>query len=72
MSELTRHRFESIDDAMAQVVRAMGPAERLAIAFGMWRYARDTIHRIVQQQHPDWLPQQVQQETARRILHGAF
>jgi hypothetical protein len=72
MGEKSLARIESVDDAMAEVLRAKSPGERLAIAFGMWRCARETIRRIVQQEHPDWSPGEVQRETARRLLHGAF
>ena len=47
---------DAVDDVMAMILRSKTPAERLEIAFGMWRYARDTILRIVQAEHPEWLP----------------
>ena len=61
---------DAVDDVMAIILRSKTPGERLEIAFGMWRYARDTILRIVQAEHPEWLPAEVQRETARRLLHG--
>jgi hypothetical protein len=63
--------FDELDDTMGEILRKKTPADRLATAYGMWRYARDTIYRIVQAEHPDWSPVQVQRETARRLLHGA-
>lgn len=59
---------DAVDDTMAMILRSKTPAERLEIAFGMWRYARDTILRIVQAEHPEWAPVEVQRETARRLL----
>lgn len=61
---------DAVDDTMAMILRSKTPAERLEIAFGMWRYARNTILRIVQAEHPEWSPDEVQRETARRLLHG--
>ena len=61
---------DAVDDMMAMILRSKTPAERLEIAFGMWRYARNTILRIVQAEHPEWEPAEVQRETARRLLHG--
>lgn len=63
--------FDEMDDTMAAILRNKSPADRLAMAWAMWRYARDTIYRIVQAEHPEWTSAQVQRETARRLLHGA-
>jgi hypothetical protein len=64
-------RFETMDDCMVPILRAKTPAERLAIAHGMWRFARDTILAILHQQHPEWTEHQIQTEVARRMSHGA-
>ena len=60
-----------LDDRMAEILRAKTPAERLAISFGMWRFAQQMIRLNLQRQHPDWSVEQVQRETARRMSHGA-
>lgn len=60
--------IEVLDPDMAVVLRQKSPAERLEIAFSMWRFARDTIRRIVAVQHPEWTSEQIAQETARRLL----
>ena len=65
-------RGDAVDDTMAMILRSKTPAERLEIAFGMWRYARNTILRIVRADHPEWDPVEVQRETARRLLHGTW
>jgi hypothetical protein len=62
--------IEIVDEKMAQVLRAKSPAERLEIAFSLWRFARDTIRRNVAREHPDWPDDRVQRETARRLLSG--
>lgn len=65
-------RFEMLEDGMVPVLRAKTPAERLAIAHGMWRFARDTISAVLHKQYPDWTDPQIQKELARRISHGAI
>ena len=64
-------QIEVMDEAMVEVLRAKTPFERLDIANGMWRCARDLICDQLQQDHPDWTPQEIQKETARRLSHGA-
>lgn len=64
-------RVEIIDDATAAVLRAKSPAERLAIANGMWRSARRIIEAVLRAEQPDWTDEQIRREVARRISHGA-
>ena len=49
-----RFTDEVLSDEMAAILRSKSPAERLAIAFGMWRFARDLIERTSRAQHPEW------------------
>jgi hypothetical protein len=62
---------EMMDDRMADVLRAKSPAERLAIANGMWRSARRMIEAILLAERPDWSDDQIRREVARRMSHGA-
>lgn len=64
-------RVEILDDAMAAVLRAKSPAERLAIANGMWRSARRIIEAVLRAEQPDWTDEQIRREVARRMSHGA-
>jgi len=61
---------EMIDPMMVEILRNKTPAERLAIACGMWESARVIIGGAVRGQHPDWSEEMVNQEIARRISHG--
>jgi hypothetical protein len=70
MSQAAIH-YESVDDDMAGILRTMTPAERLLIAHGMWRFARDLIVGVLRREHPDWTEQTIREETARRLSHGA-
>jgi hypothetical protein len=63
-------RMEIIDPAMVAVFRSKTPAERLAIASGMWRSARDIIRNLLRAEHPDWPQELVEKETAKRLLRG--
>lgn len=63
--------FESPDDEMAALLRSKTPAERLQIASGMWRFARDLIVGVIGKDHPEWSEEQIREEAARRLSHGA-
>lgn len=64
-------RDEVLDDAMAEILRRKTPAERLAIGFELWEFARRTILANLQREHPDWDEAALKREVARRISHGA-
>jgi hypothetical protein len=64
-------RMEIVDPAMVEVLRAMTPAERYAVANGMWCSARDMIRNLLTAEHPEWTQEQIDQETAKRMLHDA-
>jgi len=63
--------FEVLDDDMAEVFRAMTGAQRLKIASDMFASARRMIASHLAAEHPDWDEQRIQEETARRLSHGA-
>jgi len=63
-------RIEVLDDAMARVLRAKTGAERLRIANGLFRFARQMIRNSLRARHPDWDERRLSQEIARRISHG--
>lgn len=63
-------RIEVIDDEMAEVLRAKTGAERLKIASGLFASARRMIASQLAVENPDWDETRVQEETARRLLHG--
>jgi len=65
-------RFDVIDDDMARVLREKTGAERLAIADGMFRFARELIRSSVTSRHPEWDEAAIAAEVARRLSHGAI
>lgn len=58
-------RFEIVDHQMADVLRKKTEAERLQIAWSMWRSARRMITRIVSQQMPAVSIEEVEREVAK-------
>jgi hypothetical protein len=62
--------FEIIDPEMARVLARKTEAQRLQIAWGMWRSARRMITRIVSQEFPSASDPELGLEVARRLSHG--
>lgn len=63
-------QIEVMDPAMADVLRRKTPAERLAIAFGMWESARIMLLTQLAERHPEWSRERVEREVVRRMSHG--
>ena len=63
--------IEVMSDDMAKILRKKSPAERLEIAFGMWRSTRNMLTSLLTSQNPDWSKDRVTSEVARRLSHGA-
>jgi hypothetical protein len=64
-------KWEMVDDAMVPILRRKTPAERLAMVFDMADFVRTMIQSHLTATHPDWTPERVRRETARRVSHGA-
>jgi hypothetical protein len=60
-----------VDDQMVEILRRKTPAERLAIAFGLWRSARLILTGCLKSLHPEWDEERVRREVVRRLSHGA-
>ena len=63
-------RLEILDDAMVDVLKKKSPHERLQIAFGLWRSARYQLQNQLPALHPDWDPDKLNREIAKRMSHG--
>lgn len=63
--------LETVDDATAAILRQKTEAERLAIAFRMWEFAREMIRANLRAEHADWDEQRLNEAVARRMSHGA-
>lgn len=64
-------RIEVMDDEMARILREKSGAERLRIASGLFASARRMLASHLAAEHPDWDPEKVQAEVARRLAGGA-
>jgi len=63
-------RIESVDETMAEIYRKKTPAQRLQIAFGLWRSTKTLMFNLLRSLHPEWDEKRLQREVARRISHG--
>jgi hypothetical protein len=59
--------IETIDDALAEILRQKTPAERVAMITAANRTARLIAAAGVRFQHPDWSEEQVHSEVLRRV-----
>ena len=62
------------DDMSAEMVAVLvtkTEAERLRIAWGMWRSAKRMIERLIAAECSDLSPREQSQVVARRMSHGA-
>lgn len=64
-------RFERMPEEMVEIWARKSPSERLAVAFSLWRSAREMILLQLRHRHADWSEEKVCQEAARRMSHGA-
>lgn len=64
-------RVEVVDDDMARVLATKTPAERLAIASGMFRSARRMLEASLRADHPGWDDDRLRTEVARRLSSGS-
>ncbi len=71
MFRLDEGQIEVVDDEVAEILRQKTHAERLNIAFGMWRSAKIQLTSSLGSLHPDWTKEQIEREVIRRLSHGA-
>lgn len=61
---------DRIDEEMVAVLAIKTEAERLQIAWGMWRSARKMVERMVAFENRDLPPDEQQRIVASRMSHG--
>lgn len=59
--------IEELDPMVAESLRRMTPAQRLARAFEMWDFAIEMMTSVIKHEHPEWTTEQVQREIFRRV-----
>jgi hypothetical protein len=62
---------EVLDDAMAAILQRKTPTERLAIAFGLWKFAQGMLRETLRRDHPEWDEAEIGRRVAARMSHGA-
>lgn len=70
--KLDPRQVEVVDDQIAEILKNKTPAERLRIGFDIWESTHRMLLFHVKNTHPEWTPQEVEREVARRLLHGAI
>ena len=67
---MNTRQIEIVDREMATILAQKTEAERLQIAWGMWRSARNMLTRLVQAENNELSADEVQAEVARRLASG--
>jgi hypothetical protein len=67
-SRLDLRRVELLHPVVAEALRAKSGMERLRLAHEAWELARDRLTAFLAGTHPEWSPDRVRQEVARRLL----
>ncbi len=64
-------RIEAVEDDVAEALRDMGPANRLAMMFQAEKFARTLMRAGARNRHPDWTEAEVEKEIARLWADGS-
>ena len=67
-SRLDLRRVELLHPVVAEALRAKSGMERLRLAHEAWELARDRLTAFLACTHPEWSPDRVRQEVARRLF----
>ncbi len=67
---MNTRQIEIVDREMATILAQKTEAERLQIAWGMWRSARNMLTRLVQAENNELSVDEVQAEVSRRLASG--
>ena len=63
--------IEAVDPVVARALRAMSGMERLRLGHETWELARDRLAAYLAWRHPEWAPEEIRHEVARRLLGDA-
>ncbi|MGC4005703.1 MAG: hypothetical protein QM811_22315 [Pirellulales bacterium] len=64
-------KLEPMDPRLIAALNAKTPAEKLQMVDDMWTMVRDGVRRMIALEHPNWTKDDVQRETARRMLNAS-
>ena len=68
--DISKVRFEIIDDEMAEILSRKTPAERIRSVDHFWQLARAITRAAIRTEHPGWDTDRVNNEIAHRISNG--
>lgn len=60
-------RIERLHPEVARILRGKSGMERLRFAHEAWELARDRLTAFVRAKHPDWDPDDIRHEVAKRL-----
>ena len=64
-------RIDAVHPAVAVALRAMSGMERLRLAHETWELVHDRLVAYVVSRHPEWRPEAIKRDVARRLLSDA-
>lgn len=64
--------IDRFDPVTVEIYRRMPAGQKLQIASGLWKTARQMVRAGIKLQHPHWTDEQVDRLTASRMSHGAL
>ena len=70
--KLDSKQIEAVENKTAEILKKKTPAERLEIAFGLWRSTAKFLFFCVKSLHPDWNEKRIRREVVRRLSRGAI
>jgi hypothetical protein len=70
--KLDPNRIEVMDDRVAEIMRRMTPAQKIAMIDELWKFSRSLAEAGARLLHPDWSDEQIRRETIRRMSRGAL
>jgi len=60
--------IEAVDPMVARALRAMSGMERLRLGHETWELTRDRLTAYFAYRHPEWSPEEIRHQVARRLL----
>lgn len=69
---IEERNIEIIDDIIARVLREKTPQQRLLIAFGLWRAAKNHLTNYLRSEHSDWDEKMIQKRGGKKIISWIY
>jgi hypothetical protein len=66
----SQSHLDEVEARQTAICRAMSPAQRLALAVGMFRQMQSLMDAGLRDAHPDWTAEQRRRAIAERVLYA--